>query len=330
MDFAKTEGNSQNQFMLSVVIPAFNEELVIEESIKQIRNVLEVSKIKNEILVVNDGSNDSTLEILCRLKKSAPLRIINLGSNSGHMNAMRVGMEASIGDYVVTIDADLQDPPEAIPEMFRIICSGQSKLDSFMTPQNSLDVVQAYRVDRSKDSFWKRNTATAYYFFLKKITGIQSKPHAADYRVMKRQVVDELVSLPEKNLVFRLLIPSLGFRVEYFPIKRNLRYAGRSKYTIRKMLSLGIDSIISFTFKPLRYIAVIGFLISGLLFIGAILAFTVSLLGSTVPGWTSIVLLVLSTNVFLFAILGLIGEYVGRIYELTQARPRIAWSEIGN
>jgi glycosyltransferase involved in cell wall biosynthesis len=330
MDLGKTAGVHEEGITLSVVIPAFNEELVIEESIKRIRHILEGSKIKNEILVVNDGSKDATLEILSRIKKSEPLRIINLATNSGHMNAIRAGMEASNGDYVLTIDADLQDPPEAIPEMFKIISSEQQIQNGIRFPKGAVEVVQAYRVDRSKDTFVKRTSANAYYFLLRKITGIQMKPHAADYRVMKKDVVKMLISLPEKNLVYRLLIPSLGFGVVYFPITRSERFAGSSKYTMRKMLSLGIDSIISFTYKPLRYLSVIGLLTSGILCLMAILALIASLLGSTVPGWTSLVLIVLSTNVLLFAILGLIGEYVGRIYELAQARPRTLWTEVEN
>jgi dolichol-phosphate mannosyltransferase len=327
MDQEKIDAIESHQELLSVVIPVFNEELVIEESITRIRRILEVSRIVNEIIVVNDGSTDTTLDVLFGLKKSGPLRIINLSSNSGHMNAIRVGLENSKGDYIVTIDADLQDPPEAIPDMFKIISSKQEMVGGGVF-QRSYDVVQAYRIDRTTDSIWKRKGASMYYTIIKKITGIGLTPHAADYRIMKRHVVDKLVSLPEKNLVYRLLIPSLGFHVALFPIERNKRFAGTSKYTLSKMFSLGIDSIISFTYKPLRLVAVSGLLTAGFLFLGAIATFTISIFGSTVPGWASLVLLVLSTNAFLLATLGLVGEYVGRIYELVQSRPRMSWSEI--
>ena len=328
MDQAKIDAIKPHHELLSVVIPVFNEELVIAESISRIRLILEDSRIMNEIVVVNDGSTDTTLDILLRLKKGDPLRIINLSSNSGHMNAIRAGLESSKGDYVVTIDADLQDPPEAIPEMFRIISSKQEMGGGADFIQKSYDVVQAYRIDRTTDSFWKRKGASIYYTIIKKITGIEITPHAADYRIMKRHVVDKLVSLPEKNLVYRLLIPSLGFHIALFPIERNKRFAGTSKYTLSKMFSLGIDSIISFTYKPLRLVAVSGLLTAGFLFLGAIATFTISIFGSTVPGWASLALLVLSTNAFLLATLGLVGEYVGRIYELVQSRPRISWSEL--
>lgn len=330
MNEGETTSILRNEDLLSVVIPAFNEELVLEASIKKIRHVLEVSRILNEIIVVNDGSTDTTLDILIRLKKSGPLRIINLSSNSGHMNAIRAGLESSKGAYVVTIDADLQDPPEAIPEMFRIISSkpemGRGGDADFF--QKSYDVVQAYRIDRATDTFWKRTSAALYYPLVKKITGINVIPHAADFRIMKKHVVKTLISLPEKNLVYRLLIPSLGYKVEYFPITRGDRFAGKSKYTNRKMIGLAVDSMIGFTNRPLRFLAYFGFLASVILFfssIGTLLLFT---FGNTLPGWPSLVLLILSFNAFLFAGVGLVGEYIGRIYQLIQARPTTFWTEI--
>lgn len=317
----------QDKELLSIVIPVFNEELVIEESVNRIRHILETSRIKNEILVINDGSTDKTLEILFRLQKVAPLRIIHLSSNCGHMYAIRAGLEASIGEYVLTIDADLQDPPEAIPDMFKIISSKQ-KWESSDFLDSSYDVVQAYRADRSTDTFWKLKSAAIYYRLIKKITGIYLTPHAADYRIMKRHVVEKLILLPEKNLVYRLLIPSLGFRVALFPIERNKRFAGKSKYTHRKMIGLAIDSVIGFTNRPLRFLAFAGIFASFILLLASIFTLLIYLLGKTIPGWSSLVLLILSLNAFLFAGLGLVGEYVGRIYQLVQDRPGTPWSEI--
>jgi dolichol-phosphate mannosyltransferase len=145
---------------------------------------------------------------------------------------------------------------------------------------------------------------------------------------MKRHVVNKLVSLPEKNLIYRLLIPSLGFRIAAFPIERGSRFAGTTKYTNRKMLSLAIDSVIGFTHRPLRLLAYAGIFASVMLFIGSIVTLLIYIFGNTLPGWPSLVLLILSFNAFLFAGLGLVGEYVGRIYQLVQNRPRIPWNEI--
>ena len=322
----KTDVIPIEQNLLSVVIPVFNEDPVIETSINRIRLILEASRIPFEILVVNDGSTDRTLDVLIGLQKVAPLRIINLSTNSGHMNALRAGLEASKGEFIVTIDADLQDPPEAIPEMLKMILS--TKGEKSESSNLSFDVVQAYRADRRSDTFWKRKSASVYYDLVRRITGIDVIPHAADYRLMKRNVVNQLLLLPEKTLVFRLLIPSLGFRIATFPIERGERHAGKSKYTNWKMLSLAIDSIIGFTNRPLRFLSIAGLVSSLILLMGSVLTLAIYVFGNTLPGWPSLVLLILSFNSFLFAGLGLVGEYVGRTYQLVQGRPRTYWSEI--
>ena len=313
-----------NSNFLSVVIPAFNEEHVIGETVKKIVGILDLSSIDYEIVVVNDGSMDQTLAVLRKIKPKYGIRIIDFCENVGHMCAIRAGLEASIGNYVATIDADLQDPPEYLPEMFSKLLKSK---DSIL---NRYDVVQAFRQDRTQDTRFKRISADLYYKLVRKLTGISVIPHAADFRIMNRAVVDKLLLLPEKKLVLRLVIPSLGFKILPFPIVRAARFAGKTKYTISKMFSLAIDSIISFTYKPLRILALFGFLTSGFLLCGAIAALCLSYFGSTVPGWTSLILLILSTNALLIAILGLLGEYVGRIYELAQARPRPVWTEIEN
>lgn len=321
--------SSKRPGLLSVVIPAFNEELVIVETINRIVRILKSHQIKSEILVVNDGSTDGTLNKLIKIKDQHRIRILCLSKNSGHMSAIRAGLEASKGDYILTIDADLQDPPEAIPEMFRIISSPQIESRNKPSEQQYLcDVVQAFRANRKSDTYLKRKCAALYYKLIKEITGISVVPHAADYRIMKKHVVDTLLALPEKNLVFRLLIPSLGFQVSYFPIERDKRFAGKSKYTNRKMIGLALDSVISFTNRPLRFLALAGIAASMLLFIGSILTLCIYLFGNTIPGWPSLVLLILSFNAFLFAGLGLVGEYVGRIYELIQARPIAKYHEV--
>ena len=328
MNSSAPNQNSHKQGLLSIVIPAYNEELVIAETINRIVKILKSHDINSEVLVVNDGSTDGTLDKLIELKNLYGIRILSLSTNSGHMSAIRAGMEASKGDYVVTIDADLQDPPDAIPEMFKIISSSQMQSINETAGKTSIDVVQAFRADRKSDTYWKRKTASMYYSLIKKITGISLVPHAADYRIMQKHVVETLIALPEKKLVFRLLIPSLGFKVLYFPIERNIRFAGTSKYTNRKMIGLAIDSVISFTNRPLRFLAYAGISAAIFLFLGSLLTLCIYLFGNTIPGWPSLVLLILSFNAFLFAGLGLVGEYVGRIYALAQNRPTTPWNEI--
>jgi glycosyltransferase involved in cell wall biosynthesis len=313
--------------LLSVVIPAYNEEEVIAESLNRIHTTLIAKEIDFEIIVCNDGSTDRTLAECMKLVNVMPLRIIELGANAGHMTAIRAGLEASKGDFVVTIDADLQDPPEYIPAMFALMFenSSDNEVDFKLRVP---DVIQAFRVDRSLDSFSKRTSAALYYFLIKKLTGISLTPHAADFRIMTRRVVDVLLGLPEGRPVYRLLIPKLGFLIVTFPIKRAERFAGETKYTYRKMFSLALDSIISFTYKPLRIFSYLGFISSFILFALSIFTFAAANLGTTVPGWASIALLILSANAFLFAGMGLLGEYVGRIYELVQARPLVVWKEV--
>jgi len=307
---------------LSVVIPAYNEEDSIEVCIQKVTRVLAQNQISHELIVVNDGSSDKTLAVCIELKKIYNFRLIQIHNNSGHMAAITAGLEASKGKFVATMDADLQDPPEDLVRMFQMI-SPRSKKEKC-----EIDVVQAFRIDRSSDSFFKKNTASAYYKVIEKIIGIPIIHHAADFRVMTRDVVEVLLSLPERNRIYRLLIPKLGFEVVPFPITRAKRYAGKTKYSFRKMLKLSIDSIFAFSYKPLRVFSYLGFASSAFFLFASFLTLMISLFYVTVPGWPSIALLILSANSFLFAGLGLLGEYVGRTYELLQARPIVNWREV--
>jgi glycosyltransferase involved in cell wall biosynthesis len=316
-----------DRMLLSVVVPAYNEEEVIGESINRINSTLMANDIEFEILICNDGSTDGTVEECLKLADQIPLRIIQLGMNSGHMCAIRAGLEASKGKFIVTIDADLQDPPEYIPEMLALMLNTSPENDANFSSKVP-DVVQAFRADRSLDSISKRTTAAFYYYFIKKLTGIALTPHAADFRIMSRRVVDILVASPERRPIYRLLIPKLGFSIVSFPIKRAERFAGETKYTYTKMISLGLDSIVSFTYKPLRIFSYLGFISSFVFLSLSVFTFAAANLGTTIPGWASIALLILSANAFLFAGIGLLGEYIGRIYELLQARPIVVWKEI--
>ena len=317
----------QNRGLLSVVIPAFNEELVIGISIQRINSVLRHHKINFEIIVCDDGSTDNTLNECLNLIENIPLRVIKLERNSGHMCAIKAGLEASKGDFVVTIDADLQDPPECIPDMFALMFA-KSTNRSVVGISQTPDVVQAFRSDRSVDSLIKHTGARFYYYTIKKLTGIELIPHAADFRIMNRSVVDKLLLLPEVRPVYRLLIPKLGFAITSFPITRAKRFAGETKYTYRKMFALTVDSILGFTHKPLRIFSYIGLIASMVLLMMSVLTFVAAIFGTTVPGWASIALLILSANAFIFAGIGLLGEYIGRIYELLLKHPNANWREV--
>lgn len=303
------------------MIPAYNEEETIEACIHYVIQALEKNEIPHELIIVNDGSSDNTLAVCLNLRERFSFRLVHIPVNSGHMAAITAGLEASNGKFVATMDADLQDPPEDLVKMFEIIASNYKQ-------KNGVDVVQAFRIDRSSDSWFKRNTAALYYKIIEKVLDISIIHHAADFRIMTREVVDVLLSLSERNRIYRLLIPKLGFVVVPFPITRAKRYAGKTKYGFQKMVKLSIDSIFAFSYKPLRVFSYLGFTSSFLFLVASLVTLLISLLYTTVPGWPSVVLLLLSANSFLFAGLGLLGEYVGRSYELLQARPIANWREL--
>jgi dolichol-phosphate mannosyltransferase len=314
--------NTQPANLLSVVIPAYNEEESLEACIKEVTLVLKAARIKYELIIVNDGSNDNTIELCLRLRSLYDFRLLHMPVNSGHMAAITAGLEASTGRYVATMDADLQDPPQDLVGMYNTI-RNPSNIN-----KGKVDVVQAFRIDRSVDSKFKKNSATVYYKLMEKILGVGIIHHAADFRIMTREVVNVLLSLPERNRIYRLLIPKLGFTLIPYPIKRAQRYGGKTKYSFRRMLKLSIDSLFAFSYKPLRLLTYLGFLSSGFFLLASIATLFISLFRTTVPGWPSVVLLILSANSFLFAGLGLLGEYIGRIYEIVQGRPIANWSEI--
>lgn len=317
-----TSSNSEDS--LSVVIPAFNEEESIEKCVHDVFSLLEAENIDFELIIVNDGSTDKTLKLCVLMKKQYKLRIINLETNAGHMAAITAGLEASRGEFIATMDADLQDPPECLIGMYRTIVQLQSKKE-FM---RRIDVVQGFRVDRSSDTAFKRISASLYYKIIGKILGIDLIPHAADFRIMTRECVDSLIKLPERNRIYRLLIPHLGFSIEPYPIVRAERYGGYTKYPLRKMIGLSLDSVFAFSYKPLRMFSYLGLLFSIIFLLGSIATLVISLIVLTVPGWASVVLLLLSANSLLFAGLGLLGEYVGRVYQIVQARPIANWREL--
>jgi glycosyltransferase involved in cell wall biosynthesis len=305
---------------ISVVIPVYNEELVIKHSVRRINDVLKSLEVQYEIIVVNDGSTDSTLKVLIEIKRAIEnLRIINLPRNLGHMEAITAGYEASVGAYIVTLDADCQDPPEVIVDMYRVI-----------TNSIKVDVVQAIRVDRNVDSWFKRNSARVYYWIIKKLTGIAVINNAADFRLVTREVLNLLLKLPEKNKIYRLLIPYLGFRIETVPIIRAKRLAGKSKYSLAKMFRLSIDSIFNFSDAPLKLITRIGFFFS-ILFLILTLYFLITwILGikTLVPGWLSIVTLILLSSSLILTSIGVVGEYIGKIYIQNLNRPSTKRNEI--
>lgn len=295
---------------LSVVVPMYDEAESLPYLFSRLRPVLERLGVPYEVVAVDDGSRDQTPDLVSRESARWPqLRLLRLLRNAGHQAAMGAGMEHSRGDYVVTIDADLQDPPEEIAAMLTL------------ARRDGLDVVYGVRSDRSSDSLGKRVTAGWYYRLVRRLAGPQVPSHAADFRLVSRRVLEAVNRLPEHGRVFRLVIPWLGFPAAEHPYARDRRVAGRSKYRLTHMVRLAFDSVTSFSAAPLRiatWAGLAGALLCTLI-IGWVLVEWVR--DDTVPGWASTVIVVMLLGVVQLLCLGLLGEYVGRLFSAAQQRP---------
>jgi glycosyltransferase involved in cell wall biosynthesis len=236
--------------------------------------------------------------------------VVSLRRNVGHQTALAAGLRSARGDYVVSIDADLQDPPETIGDMLAT------------AREQGIDVVYGVRNDRSSDTIFKRRTAGAYYWMMRRLVGPWVSDQAGDFRLMSRAVVDVLNALPEQRPVYRLVVPSLGFPSAEVTYVRAERVAGETKYPLSKMIKLTLDSVTSFSATPLRIATWLG-LLSFFLCLGLMISGLAAWgFGATVPGWTSLYVAVLLFGGLQLICLGLLGEYIGRIYAATQNRPQ--------
>ena len=296
--------------VLSVVVPMFNEEAVIPAFVARLRPVLDGLDLAYEVVAVDDGSTDATAGLLFEQGRGWPqLRLIKLRRNSGHQAALTAGLHRALGDWVVSIDADLQDPPETIAEMLRLART------------DGLDVVYGVRSDRSTDTMFKRHTAGVYYRLMRRIVGGEMPSQAGDFRLLSRAVVEVLVRLPERTPVYRLLVPSLGFASGTVAYAREKRAAGETKYPVRKMVALAWDSAANFSAAPLRlatWLGVTAFVACLALMVFGLVVWSN---GTVIPGWTSLFLAVLLLSAVQLICLGLLGEYVARIYKTVQNRP---------
>jgi polyisoprenyl-phosphate glycosyltransferase len=296
---------------LSVVTPMFNEREAVDHFGARLRPVLDGLGVTYEVVAVDDGSKDATVARLLQLHADWPaLRVVSLRRNVGHQTALAAGLRSARGEYVVSIDADLQDPPEVIGEMLAA------------AREQKVDVVYGVRSDRSTDTVFKRNTAGVYYWVMRRLVGPWVSDNAGDFRLMSRAVVDVLNALPEQRPVYRLVVPSLGFSSAEVPYVRAERVAGETKYPLSKMIKLTLDSVTSFSAAPLKiatWLGVLSFSLCLLLIVTGLAAWG---FGGTVPGWTSLYIAVLLLGGVQLICLGLLGEYIGRIYAATQNRPQ--------
>lgn len=294
----------------SVVVPMFNEQEVLPLLFSRMRTALDTLGLVYEVVAVDDGSRDATAQYVGSARAEWPeLRLVRLLRNSGHQAAIGAGLGVCRGDYAITIDADLQDPPEAIGPMLAL------------AKTHGLDVVYGVRADRSSDSWGKRVSARLYYRLMRRLVGTQLPSDAGDFRLMSRRVLAAVECQPQAGRIYRLIVPWLGFPSENYGYVREPRAAGKTKYPLSRMLRLGWDSVTAFSAAPLRLATWVG----GLSAIGCVAlivaAFVVQAVGDTVPGWTSTMIVVMGIGAVQLICLGLLGEYVARIFATVQARP---------
>lgn len=294
---------------LSVVVPIYNEELGINEFAKQLKSNLDDLKIQYEVIFINDGSTDSSQKIINSIIWPE-LRSYEFQFNAGHMKALEAGLEKSTGNLIITMDSDLQHPPAYIKE--------------FIKNQNETgaEVVYGIRDLRKEDGLFKRLSAKFYYKLMRKLSGINIRSNAADFRLITKSVRDVLVSLEEENKIFRLLIPSLNFQESQVVFQAEKRIHGKSKYGLKNMGSLAISSVLNFSIKPLRWAIWIGLwaVVLSLVWISYVLIAQFS--GWVIQGWSSLIAaVILFAGVQLF-LLGIVGQYIGQIYVSQQKRPK--------
>ena len=308
--------------ILYVVIPCYNEEDVLEETTKQLKAKMEKlikdKKIspKSKVMYVNDGSKDKTWSIIKDINKKEPLFTgVTLSRNRGHQNALLGGLMTAkkYADVVISMDADLQDDINAIDEMLEKYHAG-------------CDIVYGVRSARKKDTWFKRFTAEGFYKFMKML-GVDIVYNHADYRLTSKRVLDNLENFKEVNLFLRGIFPLIGFKTDVVYYERNERFAGESKYPLKKMLNFAWDGITSFSVKPLRIICTLGFVILFASIIIMLYSLIRKLTGNTVDGWSFLAISIWFIGGLQMISIGIIGEYVGKMYNETKQRPRFIISE---
>ena len=308
---------------LFIVVPCYNEEEVLKETTKRLNdklnNLIKMKKISSQskVLYVNDGSKDKTWELIKDIHNNNSMFWgLSLSRNRGHQNALLAGLMTAkeYADIIISMDADLQDDINAIDEMIEKYNEG-------------LEIVYGVRNSRKKDTWFKRNTASAYYKFLN-FMGVDIVYNHADYRLTSKRVLNELEKYGEVNLFLRGIFPLIGFKHDVVYYERHERFAGKSKYPLKKMLHFAWDGITSFSIKPIKMVLSIGIIIFVVSLFVMIYSLIVKLLGFTVSGWTFIVCSIWLLSGVQMLSIGLIGEYVGKIYSETKHRPRYIIDEI--
>jgi polyisoprenyl-phosphate glycosyltransferase len=297
--------------LLSVVVPVHNEREVLEEFHRRLSAVLdELRPLEGEIIFVNDGSSDGSLTLLWRLQEADPrVAVLDLSRNFGKEIAMTAGLDHAQGDAVVVIDADLQDPPELIPELVRWWAEG-------------CDVVYARRIERQGESTLKRLTAHAFYRVIRRVGDTPIPEDTGDFRLLSRRAVEALRQLREHHRFMKGLFAWIGYRQKAVPYRRDPRYAGASKFSFWRLWNFSLEGITSFTVAPLKVSSYLGLLIALSAFLFACWIFSKTLFyGDPVPGYPSLMIVILFLGGIQLVILGVIGEYLGRMFNESKRRP---------
>ena len=308
--------NISNNMKLNIVVPCYNEEAVLEETTKQLSQLIDTLIRKGKItacniVYVDDGSHDTTWPLIEQLKsQNKYVHGLKLAHNVGHQHALWAGLEYSADkcDAAVSIDADLQDDILAIEQM----------VDAY---KDDCDVVFGVRKERKTDTFFKRRTALAFYGMMQKM-GVDIVYNHADFRLMSKRAINELMLYPERNMFLRGMVKLLGYKSQEVYYDRKERFAGESKYPLNKMINFALDGITSFSVQPLRLITTFGFVVMLLSVIAAVYALVSFLCGSAVAGWTSLLISLWFIGGAILLSIGIIGEYIGKIYRETKRRPR--------
>lgn len=295
---------------LSIIIPIYNEQGNIDRLINRLKGVVSQLNVSCEYVFINDGSKDDSINIIRNLANIDPsVKYINFSRNFGHQIAVTAGLDKCIGERIVIIDADLQDPPELIIDMYNKMNDG-------------FEVVYAKRAARKGESWMKKLTARMFYRTLKAITSVNIPVDTGDFRIMDRKIVDVLKQMPEQQKFLRGQISWIGFNQTYVEYHRDERFAGETGYTYKKMIRLALDGITSFSNFPLKFASVCGFVVSGIAFLVALYALYARFVsGNYVEGWTSIIISVLFLGGIQLISIGIIGEYISRLSSNVRNRP---------
>ena len=294
----------------SFVVPIHNEEQTLPELATRLQAVLHQLDGSAEVILVDDGSRDNSLALMHGIHARDPrFRIMELSRNFGHQLAITAGLDHARGQAIVIMDGDLQDPPEVVLELAAKWREGY-------------EVVAAVRDERRGESWFKRATAALYYRILRRLASVDIPADVGDYRLVDRKALDAFKALREKDRFVRGMFSWIGFRQAEVHFVRAERFAGKTKYPLRRMVELALDGLLSFSKSPLRLVLKLGFLISAVSFLGGLVAVACKITGVyVVTGWTSMVVAIFFLGGVQLTVMGLIGEYIGRIYEQVKDRP---------